>query len=77
MSEQLTNGEIAVLSAARSILTVHAKYGYDDAATAVHAAAIAEVAEAAIFNYLNTEHNMNDVPMTYEQLHNRQAPVTA
>jgi hypothetical protein len=56
---------------------VHAKYGYDDAATAVHAAAIAEVAEAAIFNYLNTEHNMNDVPMTYEQLHNRQAPVTA
>jgi hypothetical protein len=71
MSEQLTNEEIEVLNAARTILEAHSKFTGSVAAYEAKAATRAEVAEEAIFKYLNVTSAFLGVAMTYEQLHNR------
>ena len=69
----ITDGEIAVLNAARAILTSHAKhatYPYPEKRDLIRSALAAEHAEHAIFEYLNVTNSYLFRGMTYAQLHN-------
>lgn len=69
MSEPLTDAQIAILNAARTILDDQAD-GYPSSYGQVRALMQAEEAERAISRFLNTANTWCGVPMTRAQLHN-------
>jgi len=72
----ITDADIAVLNAARSILDrVQQEHGFAAQAGIVRAATYAEAAEHALFKFINVTHAYTHRALTYEQLHNRLRPV--
>jgi hypothetical protein len=72
VSDELTSGDIEILNAARTILSDRASYGYDAKAPDVRIAVMAEVAEHALFRYLNNYNAYGDADdLTDDQLFNR------
>lgn len=69
MSDALTNGEIAVLNAARTILDAHSQ-GFPDDGGQTRVICAAEHAENAIFRFLSMTNTWGGVPMTQAQVHN-------
>jgi len=69
----LTDGEIAVLNAARDILNAH-RDGFPDDYRQARVKIHAEFAADAIFEYLNNASTWGGVPMTYEQKHGHPDP---
>jgi hypothetical protein len=73
VSVLLTNGEIAVLNAARDILKAHMG-GFPDDYGQARTLVMAERAESAIFEYLNNASTWGGSTVTHEQLHGYPAP---
>jgi hypothetical protein len=71
----ISDAEIAVLNAARAILErIANEHGFTSKSGLVRAATHAEVAENALFKFLNVTNAFTGREMTYEQLHNRPRP---